>query len=80
MRNEDTRQEIPIKITDNEDGTYTVDYEPRQAGSHSCTINYGGQRVPSTPLKFKINPIVDVSKIRVDGLEPSKFYFAHIFF
>ncbi|KAF2884976.1 hypothetical protein ILUMI_21197 [Ignelater luminosus] len=73
LRNEDTRQEIPIHLTDNEDGTYTVDYETPQSGTHSVTLHYGGYKVPHTPIKFKVEPNVDVSKIRVDGLEPSVY-------
>ncbi|XP_063928955.1 filamin-A isoform X2 [Zophobas morio] len=71
--NEETRQEIPVKLTDNGDRTYTVDYETHLSGTHTVTLHYGGMRVPSTPLKFKVHPNVDVSKIKVDGLEPSVF-------
>lgn len=71
--NEDTRQPVPVKLTDNEDGTYTVDYEAPQSGNHTATLHYGGLKVPSTPVKFKVQPNVDVSKIKVDGLEPSKY-------
>ncbi|XP_015833319.1 filamin-A isoform X5 [Tribolium castaneum] len=71
--NEETRQEIPVKLTDNGDRTYTVDYETPQSGMHTVTLHYGGLRVPTTPIKFKVHPNVDVSKIRVDGLEPSVF-------
>lgn len=74
LRNEDTRQETPIHLTDNEDGTYTVDYETPQSGTHSVTLHYGGYKVPHTPIKFKVEPNVDVSKIRVDGLEPSEYF------
>ncbi|XP_015833310.1 filamin-A isoform X1 [Tribolium castaneum] len=69
--NEETRQEIPVKLTDNGDRTYTVDYETPQSGMHTVTLHYGGLRVPTTPIKFKVHPNVDVSKIRVDGLEPT---------
>lgn len=62
-----------MKVTDNQDGTYVVDYVPQQAGTHSVTLQYGGHKVPSTPLLFKVQPNVDVSKIKVDGLEPSKY-------
>ncbi|XP_068916696.1 filamin-A isoform X4 [Tenebrio molitor] len=69
--NEETRQEIPVKLTDNGDRTYTVDYETHFTGIHTVTLHYGGVRVPTTPLKFKVHPNVDVSKIKVDGLEPT---------
>lgn len=75
MRNEDTKELVPLNITDNEDGTYTVDYETSNPGKHSCTLRYGGLKVPSTPVVFKVTPDVDVSKIKVDGLEPSKLIF-----
>lgn len=73
--NEDNRQEIPVKLTDNGDRTYTVDYEAPQSGNYSVTLDYGGLRVPTTPIKFKVEPNIDVSKIKVDGLEPSKFFY-----
>ncbi|KAK4872119.1 hypothetical protein RN001_016243 [Aquatica leii] len=73
IKNEDTRQEIPLNVTDNDDGTYTVDYETPQSGTHSVTLKYGGYKVPNTPIKFKVEPNVDVSKIKVDGLEPSVY-------
>lgn len=71
--NEETKQEIPVKLTDNGDRTYTVDYGTSYSGVHAVTLHYGGVKVPSTPIKFKVHPNVDVSKIKVDGLEPSKF-------
>ncbi|CAG9759879.1 unnamed protein product [Ceutorhynchus assimilis] len=71
--NEDTRQEIPVKLTDNGDRTFTVDYEPNQSGNYAVTLDYGGLRVPTTPIKFRVEPNVDVSKIKVDGLEPSEY-------
>ncbi|XP_031347323.1 filamin-A isoform X1 [Photinus pyralis] len=71
LMNEDTRHEIPVNVADNEDGTYTVDYETPHSGTHSVTLHYGGFNVPSTPIKFKVEPNVDVSKIKVDGLEPT---------
>ncbi|RZC35933.1 filamin-A [Asbolus verrucosus] len=69
--NEETHQEIPVKLTDNGDRTYTVDYETPYSGIHTVTLHYGGTKVPCTPLKFRVHPNVDVSKIKVDGLEPN---------
>ncbi|XP_048517321.1 filamin-A isoform X4 [Dendroctonus ponderosae] len=71
--NEDTREEIPVKLTDNGDRTYTVDYEVPQSGDYSVSLYYGGLRVPTTPIKVNVEPNVDVSKIKVDGLEPSVY-------
>lgn len=75
VRNEDTRKEVSVKVSNNGDGTYTVDYEPLEPGLHTATLQYGGLVVPTTPVKFNVEPNVDVSKIIVEGLEPSKFLF-----
>nr|CAH7756410.1 unnamed protein product [Callosobruchus chinensis] len=69
--NEKTYEQVPIKITDHGDRSYTVDYETSLIGNHLLTLHYGGQKVPSTPIKFKVHDNVDISKIKVDGLEQS---------
>ncbi|XP_026824513.1 filamin-A isoform X4 [Ooceraea biroi] len=66
-------RELPITLTDNEDGTYTVDYMPPQPGTYTVNLNYGGLKVPQCPIKVNVQPHVDVSKVKVDGLEPSLY-------
>ncbi|XP_018312644.1 filamin-like isoform X1 [Mycetomoellerius zeteki] len=64
-------RELPISLTDNEDGTYVVDYMPPQPGNYTVNLNYGGLKVPQCPIKVNVQPHVDVSKIKVDGLAPT---------
>lgn len=71
-------RELPISLTDNEDGTYTVDYVVPQPGNYTVNLNYGGLSVPQCPIKINVQPHVDVSKVKVDGLEPSE-YNCHFF-
>ncbi|XP_012059920.1 PREDICTED: filamin-A isoform X3 [Atta cephalotes] len=66
-------RELPISLTDNEDGTYVVDYMPPQPGNYTVNLNYGGLKVPQCPIKVNVQPHVDVSKVKVDGLAPSLF-------
>ncbi|XP_011631143.1 filamin-A isoform X4 [Pogonomyrmex barbatus] len=66
-------RELPISLTDNEDGTYVVDYMPPQPGNYTVNLNYGGLKVPQCPIKVNVQPHVDVSKVKVDGLESSLF-------
>ncbi|XP_076247871.1 filamin A protein cher isoform X2 [Calliopsis andreniformis] len=70
IRNSEGR-EVPFSLTDNEDGTYHVTYVPPQPGVHLIDINYGGLNVPQSPIKVNVQPRVDVSKIKVDGLARS---------
>lgn len=74
--------EIPLEVTDNEDGTYLVDYEVPAAGDYSLHCRYGDVQIPQSPLKIRVPSNVDVSKVKVDGLETSKeikfrFYLIH---
>ncbi|XP_011497813.1 PREDICTED: filamin-A [Ceratosolen solmsi marchali] len=63
--------DLPISLTDNEDGTYTVDYVAPDPGTYTVNLNYGGLKVPKSPLKVNVQPHVDVSKVKVDGLSPT---------
>ncbi|XP_076390473.1 filamin A protein cher isoform X4 [Megachile rotundata] len=64
--------EILFSITDNKDGIYTVDYIAHQPGTYLVHLNYGGLKVPQSPIKVNVQPHVDVSKIKVDGLARSQ--------
>ena len=66
-------QDVPLTVVDNEDGTFTVDYLAPAPGVYTLNVLYGGKAAARCPLRVPVQPHVDVSKIKVDGLEPSKF-------
>lgn len=72
--------DIPLEVTDNEDGTYLVDYVVPAPGNYILYCYYGGVQVPQSPLKINVPTNVDVSKIKVDGLETSKYIQIYIEF
>ncbi|XP_054726584.1 filamin-A isoform X3 [Anastrepha obliqua] len=67
---EETKVEVPCRIIDNDDNTYTVEVIPPTKGAYTTTMTYGGQPVP-LGQKVLVEQSLDVSKIKVDGLEPS---------
>ncbi|EDW59138.2 filamin-A isoform X2 [Drosophila virilis] len=67
---EDTKLDVPCRIIDNQDSTYSVEVIPPMKGAYTTTMTYGGQRVPLGD-KVVVEQTVDVSKIKVDGLEPT---------
>lgn len=69
---EETKVEVPCRIIDNEDNTYTVEVIPPTKGAYTTTMTYGGQPVP-LGQKVLVEQTLDVTKIKVDGLEPSKY-------
>lgn len=64
--------EVPLQVNDNEDGSFLIDYVPTSSGVHSLNCTYGGVKVPNTPVNFNVQSLVDVSKVKVDGLETRK--------
>lgn len=68
---EETGLEVPVRVIDNDDNTYLVEVIPPQIGTYSTHIKYGGKDIPAQP-KVHVTPAVDVSKVKVDGLEQSK--------
>lgn len=69
---DDSQTSVPVHIIDNKDNTFTVELTPPATGSYTTNLHYGGLKVPLSPKVF-INPVADVSKIKVDGLEPSEY-------
>ncbi|XP_004536602.1 filamin-A isoform X7 [Ceratitis capitata] len=67
---EETKVEVPCRIIDNEDNTYTVEVIPPTKGAYTTTMTYGGQPVP-LGQKVLVEQTLDVTKIKVDGLEPT---------
>ena len=53
-------------------GTFTVDYTAPSPGSYKVTVFFAGKEVPQSPIKVQVAPHIDVSGIRVEGLEASK--------
>lgn len=66
-------QDIPIDIRDNRNGTFTVDYQTPSPGEHRVTVLYAGAEIPQSPILVPVQSNVDVTKVKVDGLEPSVF-------
>ncbi|GIY01877.1 filamin-A [Caerostris darwini] len=64
---------VPVQILDNEDGTYSVDYCAQNPGNYSVSVIFAGKEIPNSPIKVKVEPQIDVSKVKVDGLEPSVY-------
>lgn len=69
---------MPLQVNDNEDGSFLIDYVPTSTGVHSLNCTYGGVKVPNCPISIDVQSPVDLSKVRVDGLETSKRFDRHL--
>ncbi|XP_034019749.1 filamin-C isoform X3 [Thalassophryne amazonica] len=57
----------PVGVTDNADGTHTVNYTPVSDGPYTVCVKYADQEVPRSPFKIKTLPAHDASKVRASG-------------
>ena len=65
-------QDVPFTIDDNQNGTFTIGYTAKLPGVHCISVLFGDNEIPISPIKVNVEPSVDISKIRVEGLETSK--------
>uniref|UniRef100_A0A0B7BJS8 Calponin-homology (CH) domain-containing protein n=1 Tax=Arion vulgaris TaxID=1028688 RepID=A0A0B7BJS8_9EUPU len=61
--------DVPVKTTDNQDGTFKVEYEPKSPGHYKAQVYFANKEVPQSPIKVTVEPHIDVSKVKVVGLE-----------
>ena len=65
-------QDVPFTITDNQDGTFTIAYTATLPGLLCISVHFADIEIPSSPLKINVEASIDVTKIRVEGLETSE--------
>ncbi|XP_053149776.1 filamin-B isoform X3 [Hemicordylus capensis] len=58
-----------LDIIDNYDYSHTVRYTPIQQGSMKVLVNYGGDPIPRSPFSVGVAAPLDLSKIKINGLE-----------
>ena len=70
------KEKPDISITDNRDGTFSVDYVPRAGGEHMFSVSWSGRAVPSSPFHVTAvertpekELVADASKCMIIGLE-----------
>ncbi|XP_029456815.1 LOW QUALITY PROTEIN: filamin-B [Rhinatrema bivittatum] len=58
-----------FEIIDNYDYSHTVKYTPVQQGRMKVSVDYGGDPVPKSPFTVGVAAPLDLTKIKVNGLE-----------
>uniref|UniRef100_A0A7M4FQA1 Filamin B n=1 Tax=Crocodylus porosus TaxID=8502 RepID=A0A7M4FQA1_CROPO len=60
---------MDMDVIDNYDYSHTIKYTPLQQGPMKISVTYGGDPVPKSPFTVGVAAPLDVSKIKVNGLE-----------
>uniref|UniRef100_A0A2I3HDS7 Filamin B n=1 Tax=Nomascus leucogenys TaxID=61853 RepID=A0A2I3HDS7_NOMLE len=58
-----------LDIIDNYDYSHTVKYTPTQQGNMQVLVTYGGDPIPKSPFTVGVAAPLDLSKIKLNGLE-----------
>lgn len=68
---------VPIipRVVDNQDGTYRIEYTPPENSTAlGISVLVAGSQIAQSPYVVPVNPAFDTSKVKVTGLDSSKFY------
>jgi len=52
-------EDVPVDMKDNNDGTYSVKYNPLDAGDHVITVALNGEQLPGSPFHVKSTQSLD---------------------
>uniref|UniRef100_H2ZJ18 Uncharacterized protein n=1 Tax=Ciona savignyi TaxID=51511 RepID=H2ZJ18_CIOSA len=65
-------ENLPVKVTDNGDGTYDCDYTPKNPIKHTIIPSYAGVAVKDSPFRVNVNEDSYPDKVKVygPGVEP----------
>lgn len=64
---------MKIETVDNKDGTVDVTYHPTAPGEYLVHVSFNQKPVPGVPFKPKIASKIDVSGIKVEGLDSCEY-------
>ncbi|CAK6970914.1 filamin-A isoform X1 [Scomber scombrus] len=59
--------DIDFDIIRNDNDTFTVKYTPPGAGSYTIMVLFADQAIPMTPIRVKVDPAHDSSKVKAEG-------------
>ena len=65
-------QIIPVRLTDNKDKTFRVEFEVQVAGVYNANVTFANVATPGSPYKVNVEAAVDLSKVQVRGLPQSE--------
>ncbi|CDH93091.1 Calponin-homology (CH) domain-containing protein [Caenorhabditis elegans] len=64
---DDQGENVDLDVLDNQDGSFTVKYTAQRPGAYQLNVVFAGEEI--SPIEINVKPNVDVSGIRVEGLE-----------
>ncbi|XP_067932451.1 filamin-A-like isoform X2 [Watersipora subatra] len=70
---DDKGMDVPVDADDNGEGLFRIEYVPETYGTYTVNVLFADQEIPTSPYTVKIEPSIDVSGVKVVGLEKDVF-------
>ena len=71
--------EINYTVTQKGEELLDAQYTPKIPGPHIISVTFNNEEIPQSPIKVNVEPDVDVAKIKITGIDQSKFSFSFSF-
>ncbi|KAI3382075.1 hypothetical protein SNEBB_000636, partial [Seison nebaliae] len=62
-------RDLMFNIDDSKDGRFLITYTPQVPGMHKITVLFNDKPIPISPLHVDVEPSIDVSRVKVTGLD-----------
>lgn len=71
-------KDVPVNTIDQKDGTFKIEYTPNSPGTYIVSVYFANQEIPKSPIKVNVESSIDLSKVKVVGLDTRKFQFVFL--
>lgn len=65
-------KDVPVNTIDNQDGTFKIEYTPSSPGTYTVSVFFANSEIPKSPIKVNVESSIDLSKVKVVGLDTRK--------
>ncbi|XP_052093728.1 filamin-A-like isoform X19 [Mytilus californianus] len=66
-------KDVPVNTIDNQDGTFKIEYTPSSPGTYTVSVFFANSEIPMSPIKVNVESSIDLSKVKVVGLDTRVF-------
>lgn len=68
-------KDVPVNTVDQKDGTFKIEYTPNTPGTYIVSVYFANQEIPKSPIKVNVESSIDLSKVKVVGLDTRKCHY-----
>ena len=67
--------DVPVNTSDQKNNTFRVDFTPETVGEYNVNVFFAELEIPTSPYRVNVHPSIDISKVKIEGLDDSKLIY-----